>query len=66
MATSLFMTPSQAPSSPDADPRRPALVESLRVRFAAAEQRQDAAAKQAVFQEAVYLGIQPGEFMESA
>jgi hypothetical protein len=42
--------------------RRQALVASLRNRYAGAEQRQDAEAKQALFREAVYLGIQPEEF----
>jgi hypothetical protein len=41
------------------DRRRQALVESLRLRFNQACQRRDAAAKQALFKEAVYLGIQP-------
>ncbi|TVS03427.1 MAG: hypothetical protein EA413_10425 [Cyanobium sp. PLM2.Bin73] len=59
MATSLFMAHSPAQS----DPRRPQLVDSLRRRYAEADQRQDAAAKQALFQEAVYLGIRPDEFM---
>jgi hypothetical protein len=49
-----------APSSGDA--RRLALVESLRCRYRSAEERGDADAKQALFKEAVYLGIQPGEF----
>lgn len=62
MASSLFMAQSPAQS----DPRRPALVASLRSRYAAAERRQDAAAKQCLFQEAVYLGIQPEEFMPPA
>ena len=44
------------------DARRAALVESLRRRFEEASQRGDADAKQALFKEAVYLGIQPGEF----
>jgi len=44
------------------DPRRPALVESLRSRYRSAEERGDAEAKQALFKEAVYLAIQPGEF----
>jgi len=38
------------------------LVESLRSRYRSAEERGDAEAKQALFKEAVYLGIQPGEF----
>ncbi|MFO8239014.1 MAG: hypothetical protein R6U00_12350 [Prochlorococcaceae cyanobacterium] len=66
MAPSLFMTQSEARSGAGPDPRRPALVDSLRRRFAEAEQRRDAAAKQALFQEAVYLGIQPEEFMPPA
>lgn len=45
-----------------ADPRRDALVQSLRSRFRRAEERRDADAKQALFKEAVYLGIQPDEF----
>lgn len=44
------------------DARRATLVESLRRRYAEACERDDAAAKQALFKEAVYLGIQPGEF----
>ncbi|MGL6132770.1 MAG: hypothetical protein ACRC1L_01040 [Prochlorococcaceae cyanobacterium] len=62
MASSLFMAQSRAQS----DPRRPVLVASLRSRYAAAERREDAGAKQALFQEAVYLGIQPEEFMPPA
>lgn len=46
------------------DPRRQALVESLRSRFQQAESQSDAAAKQALFKEAVYLGIQPEEFTQ--
>ncbi len=42
--------------------RRQALVASLRSRFARASARGDAEAKRALFREAVYLGIQPGEF----
>ena len=45
------------------DPRRAALVESLRRRWLAAEGKEDGAAKQALFQEAVYLGIQPGDYV---
>ncbi|MCP9927538.1 hypothetical protein [Cyanobium sp. CH-040] len=56
------MSQSELPSETSADPRRPALVQSLRSRYADAERRQDAAAKQALFQEAVYLGIRPEEF----
>jgi hypothetical protein len=47
-----------------ADPRRAALVESLRRRYAEAEGRQDAAAKQALFKEGAYLNIPPAEFVE--
>ena len=48
--------------TPGPDPRRQSLVESLRSRYRSAEERSDAVAKQALFKEAVYLGIQPGEF----
>ena len=41
------------------DPRREALISSLRQRFAMAEGRGDAQAKQALFKEAVYLNLQP-------
>jgi hypothetical protein len=52
-----------SPARPQADRRRrPALVDSLRHRYSSAKQRQDAAAKRALFKEAVYLGIQPEEF----
>lgn len=66
MASSLFMSQPEVPSETTADARRPALIASLRSRYADAEQRQDAAAKQALFREAVYLGIQPEEFMPPA
>lgn len=66
MATSLFMSKPEGSSEATADPRRPELVASLRRRYADAERREDAAAKQALFQEAVYLGIQPEEFMPPA
>jgi hypothetical protein len=46
------------------DSRRQALIASLRQRFQDAEQRDDAEAKQALFREAVYLGIQPQEFCD--
>jgi hypothetical protein len=55
----------RTPASPAAVPpgaRRAALVASLRSRFAQASASDDAAAKRALFKEAVYLGIQPGEF----
>jgi len=44
------------------DPRRQAMVDSLRSRYEEAEQQHDAEAKQALFKEAVYLGIQPELF----
>jgi hypothetical protein len=44
------------------DPRRQALIDSLRSRYQQAERHADAEAKQALFKEAVYLGIQPEEF----
>jgi hypothetical protein len=47
------------PGSASGDPRRSALIASLQQRFAAAEARGDAAAKQALFREAVYLNIPP-------
>ncbi|MCP9792273.1 hypothetical protein [Vulcanococcus limneticus] len=47
------------------DPRRQALVDSLRSRYEEAEQQHDAEAKQALFKEAVYLGIQPEEFTQA-
>jgi hypothetical protein len=47
------------PSSAAGDPRRAALIASLQQRFAAAEARGDAEAKQALFREAVYLNLPP-------
>jgi len=44
------------------DAQRQTLIASLRQRWARAEQTDDAEAKQALFKEAVYLGIQPEEF----
>ena len=44
------------------DPRQAALVASLRARYAMADQRQDAKAKQALFKEAAYLGIRPDAY----
>ena len=38
------------------------LIESLRQRYTEAMRRDDAEAKQALFKEAVYLGIQPELF----
>ena len=42
--------------------RRQALVSSLQDRYRLANDRADALAKQALFREAVYLGIQPSLF----
>jgi hypothetical protein len=47
------------PATPGGDPRRAALIASLQQRFAAAEARGDAEAKQALFREAVYLNLPP-------
>jgi hypothetical protein len=44
------------------DARRQALVESLRRRYRSTLEHSDARARQALFKEAVYLGIQPEEF----
>tara|TARA_B100002051_G_scaffold199162_1_gene189031 strand:+ start:56 stop:229 length:174 start_codon:yes stop_codon:yes gene_type:complete len=44
--------------------RQRTLVESLQLRFLIAEQQGNAAAKRALFQEAIYLGIQPELFTE--
>ncbi len=41
------------------DPRRNALIASLRLRYAAAHAEDNAEAKQALFKEAVYLNIAP-------
>jgi len=46
-------------------PRQRSLIASLQLRFRLAEQRQDAAAKQALFREAIHLGIQPHLFTRS-
>ena len=46
-------------NSASADPRRAALIASLQQRYADAEARGDAEAKQALFREAVYLNIPP-------
>ncbi|MFM7512624.1 MAG: hypothetical protein ACKO3F_04540 [Cyanobium sp.] len=48
-------------SSPGADPRRQTLVNSLRSRYRSAEASENVHAKQALFKEAVYLGIHPEE-----
>jgi hypothetical protein len=47
------------PGSAADDPRRAALIASLQQRYAAAEARGDAEAKQALFREAVYLNLAP-------
>lgn len=47
------------PSNTSDDPRRAALIASLQQRYADAEARGDAAAKQALFREAVYLNLAP-------
>ena len=47
------------PSSASGDPRRAALIASLQQRFADAEARGDAEAKQALFRDAVYLNLPP-------
>ena len=47
------------PSSTSGDPRRAALIASLQQRYADAEARGDAKAKQALFREAVYLNLPP-------
>ena len=46
------------------DPRRGVLVDSLRSRYQAAVLHNDADSKQALFKEAVYLGIKPEEFTD--
>ena len=46
------------------NPRQSMLIASLRERFRLAEQNRDAKAKQALFREAIYLGIQPQVFTE--
>lgn len=51
------------PAQGDVDLRRQALVDSLRHRYAEAVSRGDAAAKQALFQEGVYLNIPPEQFV---
>ena len=48
----------------NADPRREALIASLRQRYLLAQARGDAAAKQALFREAVYLNLPPELWQE--
>ena len=43
------------------DPRQQALIDSLRSRYQQAERQADAEAKQALFKEAAYQGIQSDE-----
>ena len=56
------MTPAPTAAAASTEPRRQALLASLRLRWAAAQTQGDAAAKQALFKEAVYLGIQPHDY----
>jgi hypothetical protein len=62
------MDPDSAPTGSDTaggpDPRREALINSLRQRFALAQARGDANAKQALFKEAVYLNLPPELWQE--
>ena len=58
------MVTSSPPGTPG-NPRQTTLIASLRERFRLAEQNRDAKAKQALFREAIYLGIQPQVFTES-
>ena len=44
------------------DQRRDSMIRSLRDRFRKADESGDARAKQALFREAIYLGIQPEQF----
>ena len=46
------------------DPRQISLIVSLRDRYRLAEQRQDVKAKQELFREAIYLGIQLKLFID--
>lgn len=60
---------SQPPGSDTAggtDLRREALIASLHQRFALAQARGDAEAKQALFREAVYLNLQPELWQDPA
>lgn len=57
------MVTSTIPDTPG-NPRQTKLIASLRERFRLAEQNRDAKAKQALFREAIYLGIQPQLFTE--
>lgn len=57
------MVTSTIPDTPG-NTRQTTLIASLRERFRLAEQNRDAKAKQALFREAIYLGIQPQLFTE--
>ena len=57
------MVTSSPPGTPG-NPRQTTLIASLRERLRLAEQNRDAKAKQALFREAIYLGIQPQVFTE--
>lgn len=56
------MTPAPIAETVSTEARRQALIASLRLRWAAALKQGDASAKQALFKEAVYLGIQPHDY----
>jgi hypothetical protein len=62
------MDPDSPPPGSDSavgtDLRREALIASLRQRFAIADARGDAEAKQALFKEAVYLNLPPELWQE--
>lgn len=49
----------------NSEAQRRTLVNSLRLRWCQAVRDGDASTKQALFKEAVYLGIQPGEFADA-
>lgn len=74
MANSLDPSTSRSPHGPApgsdtagaADPRREALIASLHQRFALAQARGDAEAKQALFKEAVYLNLPPELWQDPA
>ena len=59
----VLVVTSSLPGAPG-NPRQTTLIASLRERFRLAEQNRDAKAKQALFREAIYLGIQPQLFTE--
>ena len=51
-------------NGPVLDARRQQLIASLRQRFRLAQERDDSRAKQGLFREAIYLGIQPHLFTD--